>query len=157
MLTDSLRNATKVAIDAGNDEVVLPVDVARELVLLMNTLTDQSSALMLMAGDLNKHIRWLDLTVTAPLSTVETKWSRGAPIEIKAWIASLDGYMMEWSEVPSTIKQRIAEYVLSVLAEKHAELSSAMKNAPRWLPSWTTLYRTYNARWRDLKEKQHGE
>lgn len=152
LIVNSFATIVKKTERDGGDVVVIPLAFAQALLSLIDAVQQHTAEVKRASGDLVTLAGWLEMTVTAPLSECETKWSKDAPIDIKAWIAGLDEYMIEWSELPASIKARIVAYTLAQLSKQHEEVAEAMKYAPHWLPSWTTLYRTYNARWRELKE-----
>lgn len=145
MLIDLLRDEGEV--------VVLPADQARSVVDMMEAAGTLAGAIERMAVQLLADAQRLTNLVRVQVPARTTEWSACAPIEIRAWLAMLDDDEVEWKDVPFAERQQIVEYVLGVLAGRHEQLAHAMSAAPQWLPSWTSLYRSHNARWRTVREE----
>ncbi|HRA64404.1 MAG TPA: hypothetical protein PL187_00200 [Caldilinea sp.] len=143
-LLDALRGAE------GADVVVLPVQQASALASMIESMSGIAVAIERAAQQVAADANYLIEVGDAVVLEQPTEWSAQAPVGIAWLIADLDRGE-DWTNVPPGLRQRIVDYVLDTLARRYDRLEEAMQHAPSWLPTWTSLYRSHNARWRSVR------
>lgn len=147
-----LQTVTAEAAGAGAGTVTLPLKTAQTLESALATAIRLAGAIVDSANAVHRDACDLAKTARPIVPEQASPWSALAPLTLKEIVYYLDIGAEQWWAVDKDTRPKIAEFVLAELAGRYDSIEAAMANAPDWLPSWTSLYRYYGARWNDLKE-----
>lgn len=147
-----LRTATAEAAGDGAGTVTLPLKTAQTLEAALATAIRLAGAIVDSANAIHRDACALAKTARPIVPEQASPWSALAPLALKEIVYYLDIGAEQWWAVDKETRSKIVEFVLAELASRYESIEAAMVNAPHWLPTWTSLYRYYGARWTDLKE-----
>ncbi len=148
-----LRAACAVAVGKREETVTLSTRTAVALELAISNTLRLAGNVETYAAELDREIRAMRGAMRPILPDIDTTWSKDAPVSLAPHIALLDQGQLGWQEIEAGMRQQIADYMLRILAERHETIEEAYAAGPHWLPSWTSMYRYYNARWNHLKAR----